>query len=77
MDILFASQEKLLDKIPLTEIKDVTRGDKELMKMFEEWDVNKNGLISREEFEQVVCALVSLLSCLEALLIPQCLRFLN
>ena len=49
----------MLDKIPLKEVKDVTRGDKELMKMFAEWDTNHNGLISREEFEQVLDGLHS------------------
>jgi len=48
----------MLDKIPLTEIKDVTRGDKELMNMFQAWDIDKNGVLSRQEFEQVYNALL-------------------
>jgi hypothetical protein len=52
----------LVDKIPLVELKDVMRSDSMLVQLFEQWDINRNGLLSKEEFEQVANVLLKVMA---------------
>ena len=67
----------MVDKIPLHEVVSVTRGDGELLRMFQELDVDGSGTLSRAEFEQVLsgaCVLriyvCTCVCCYEALSAP-------
>jgi hypothetical protein len=62
----------LVDKIPLVEVKDVMRTDNILIQLFEQWDTNGNGLLSRQEFEQVANVLLMCCSCVAHVLLMCC-----
>ena len=53
----------MVDKIPLHEVVSVTRGDGELLRMFQELDVDGSGTLSRAEFEQVLACVLRIYVC--------------